>query len=66
MDDIDKIGMLFAQECQEEGHLGFAIRSTDGENVRLIGLQLPHHLVAKWLRAVADEYERQCRPRSLN
>lgn len=66
MKRLDDIGMLFAEECQQEGLLGFSIRSTDDGNVRLVGLQLPPALVAKWLRQVADAYEKQVKPRLVN
>lgn len=66
VDRIDEIGMLFAEECQEAGLIGFAIRATDDGNVRLVGLQLPHALVAKWLRQVATAYEEQAKPKLVS
>lgn len=63
---LDELGVAFAQACQEQGQVGFALRLLESGGVRLIGLSLPGHVVAGLLRAAADVYEANAGPETVN
>ncbi|WP_202844782.1 hypothetical protein [Luteimonas saliphila] len=60
------MGIAFAQACQEDGQIGFALRLLDSGDLRLIGLSLPRKTVADMLRTAADAYEANVEPETLN
>lgn len=62
----DELGIAFAQACQEQGQVGFALRLLDSGDVRLIGLSLPRRVVADLLRKAADVYEANAGPETVN
>ena len=62
----DELGIAFAQACQEQGQVGFALRLLDSGDVRLIGLSLPRRVVAGLLRTAADVYEANAGPETVN
>lgn len=62
----DELGIAFAQACQEQGQVGFALRLLDSGDVRLIGLSLPRHVVGDLLRKAADVYEANAAPETVN
>lgn len=66
MNDLDDIGVAFARACQDQGTAGFAVRTTETGDVRLIGVALPPKLVAHMLRTAADAYEAQVAPETVN
>lgn len=66
MNDLDDIGVAFAQACQEQGIAGFAVRTLEDGDVRLIGLTLPPKMVARMLRTAAEAYEAQVAPETVN
>lgn len=63
---LDELGIAFAQACQEQGQVGFALRLLESGDVRLIGLSLPRRVVADLLRAAADVYEANAAPETVN
>lgn len=63
---LDELGIAFAQACQEQGQVGFALRLLESGDVRLIGLLLPSGMVAEMLRTAADVYEAQAVPQTVN
>ena len=62
----DELGIAFAQACQEQGQVGFALRLLESGGVRLIGLSLPGRVVADLLRTAADVYEANAGPETVN
>jgi len=63
---LDELGLAFAQACQEQGQVGFALRLLESGDVRLIGLSLPGHVVGGLLRTAADVYEANAGPETVN
>lgn len=63
---LDELGIAFAQACQEQGQVGFALRLLESGDVRLIGLSLPSGMVAEMLRTAADVYEAQAVQQTVN
>jgi hypothetical protein len=63
---LDDLGIAFAQACQEQGQVGFALRLLESGDVRLIGLSLPGHVVGDLLRTAADVYEASTGPETVN
>lgn len=56
-----------AHWAQEEGFPAFVVVGLDDGSARYIGPAFPPSLISKWLRTLADEYERQIpESRTLN
>jgi hypothetical protein len=66
VNDIDQCGLDFAALCQAAGYAGFAIRTTENGDLRLIALTLPVGIVCQMLRTAADVYEANSEPETVN
>ena len=64
-EQADEVAVGLVKLYQSMDVASFVVRTT-GDEVRLIGVQLPPKTVAKWLRRLADEYERVISPVTLN
>lgn len=56
MTDLDAAAIDLCQLYQRENIAGFFIRTTEDNNLRVIGLQLPPEVVARMLHSAADLY----------